>query len=138
MISIYISHYSVFMPYSHAQPLVLQVASYSVVNNVSPTLNFKEWTLLLHRVANISNERPLGVKSLTEDIIQPITPNQLLIGRTHGQVSCPDTLPDGFTQQKTYSDVLLQTWWSNWFPQVFDNLLPYQSYRDSKKHQNLR
>ena len=105
---------------------------------MNPTLNFQDWTLLLHRIANIANERPLGVKNLTEDIISPLTPNQLLIGRNHGQVTCPDALPDDYyANQKSYADCLLQSWWNSWFAQVFDSLLPYQSYRDSKRCQNL-
>jgi hypothetical protein len=79
----------------------------------------------------------LGVRSITEDIIVPITPNQLLIGKTRGNVTCPDALPEEYTKQKTYSDILLQSWWSAWYPQVFDNLIPYQSYRDAKRHSNL-
>ena len=116
---------------------LFQVASGSVIKSVNPTLNFQEWTLLLHRIANISNERPLGVRSITEDIILPITPNQLLIGKTRGHIACPDALPEGFTKQKTYSDILLQSWWAGWYPQVFDNLIPYQSYRDARRQKNL-
>ena len=116
---------------------LFQIASNSMIKSSSPTLDFQEWTLLLHRVANISNERPLGVRSITEDVIVPITPNQLLIGKTRGSVTCPDTLQENYSAQRTYSDILLQTWWSAWYPQVFDNLIPYQSYRDSKRHKNL-
>ena len=36
---------------------LFQVASGSVIKSVNPTLNFQEWTLLLHTIANISNER---------------------------------------------------------------------------------
>ena len=117
---------------------LFHVASSSAIKSVKPKLDYQEWCLLLNRVANISNERPLGVRSLTEDTIIPLTPNQLLIGKTSGQVSCPDSLPEeDFTRQKTYCDILLQTWWSNWYPQVLDNLIPYQSYRDSRRHVNL-
>ena len=117
---------------------LFQTASSSVLKAVNPKLDFQEWSLLLNRIANISNERPLGVRSMTEDTIIPLTPNQLLIGKTHGQVACPDSLPEeDFTRQKTYCDILLQTWWSNWFTQVLDNLVPYQSYRDAKRHINL-
>ena len=116
---------------------LFQLASNSVIKSSSPTLNFQDWSLLLHRVANVANERPLGVRSVTEDLILPITPNQLLIGRTKTGITCPDSLPAEYTKQKVYSDVLLQSWWSMWYPQVFDNLIPYQSYRDSKRHRNL-
>ena len=100
------------------------VASSSALKSVSPKLDYQEWSLLLHRIANISNERPLGVRGITEDTIIPLTPNQLLIGKTSGQVSCPDSLPDeDYTRQRTYCDILLQTWWSNWYTQVLDNLI---------------
>ena len=43
--------------------------------------------------------------------------------------SCPDSLLDeDYTRQRTYCDILFQTWWSNWYTQVLDNLIPYQSY----------
>ena len=118
---------------------LFQVASSSTLKAVNPKLDYQEWSLLLHRIASISNERPLGVRGMTEDIILPLTPNQLLIGKTRGQVSCPDSLPEeDFTRQRTYCDVLLQTWWSNWYTQVLDSLIPFQSYRDSKRHVNLK
>ena len=117
---------------------LFQVASSSNLKAVNPKLDYQELSLLLHRIANISNERPLGVRGITEDTIVPLTPNQLLIGKTSGHISCPDNIPDkDFTRQRTYCDILLQTWWSNWYCQVLDNLIPYQSYRDSKRHINL-
>ena len=45
-------------------------------------LNYAELQSLLTRVANIMNDRPLGIKQFNEDDYVPITPNQLLIGRT--------------------------------------------------------
>ena len=47
-----------------------------------PTLNYAELQALLSRAANIVNYRPIGVKSLTEDELVPLTVNQLLLGRT--------------------------------------------------------
>jgi hypothetical protein len=38
-----------------AMKSLFQLASNSVIKSRNPTLNFQEWTLLLHRVANISN-----------------------------------------------------------------------------------
>ena len=56
------------------------MASTLVANK--PTINFAELTVLLSRVANIINDRPVGVKFLTDDELLPVTPNMLLLGRT--------------------------------------------------------
>ena len=54
----------------------------STVNGEKPTLNYAELGTLLAKAANIVNDRPIGVKSLTEDELVPLTVNQLLLGRT--------------------------------------------------------
>ena len=46
-----------------------------------PTLHYAELQTLLSRAANIVNDRPIGVRSLTEDELVPLTVNQLLLGR---------------------------------------------------------
>ena len=56
---------------------LFQVASSSTLKAVNPKLDYQEWSLLLHRIASISNERPLGVRGMTEDTLLPLTPNQL-------------------------------------------------------------
>ena len=47
-----------------------------------PMLNYSELGTLLAKAANIVNDRHIGVKSLTEDKLVPITVNQLLLCRT--------------------------------------------------------
>ena len=51
-----------------------------------PTINYAELTVLLSRVSNIINDRPLGVRLLSSDELVPVTPNMLLLGRTGGSV----------------------------------------------------
>ena len=46
------------------------------------TLNFIELDTLFSSVANTVNQRPIGVKSFTEDDLVAITQNDLLLGRT--------------------------------------------------------
>ena len=46
------------------------------------TLHCAELQTILARAANIINNWPIGVRSLTEEDIVPITVNQLLLGRT--------------------------------------------------------
>ena len=52
----------------------------STVNGDKPVLNYAELGTLLAKVANVINNRPIGVKGLTEDELVPITVNQLLLG----------------------------------------------------------
>ena len=47
-----------------------------------PMLNYAELATLLAKAANIVNDRPIGVKNITEDELVPLTVNQLLLGRT--------------------------------------------------------
>ena len=43
-------------------------------------VNYAELQALLTEVANITNDRPIGVRSLTEEDLVPLTPNHLLLG----------------------------------------------------------
>ena len=45
-----------------------------------PTLNYAELQAILAEVANITNDRPIGVCHLTEEDLVPLTVNQLLLG----------------------------------------------------------
>ena len=56
----------------------------NTIITAKPTINYAELTVLLARVANVINDRPIGVQSLTDEDLQPITPNMLLLGRTGG------------------------------------------------------
>ena len=85
---------------------------------VDQGLSFAEFQMILSQAANICNDRPIGVISLTAADIQPITPNQLLIGRT-STVYNPtaeeseeaDPGPDQLTDRQKFLDKLLTSWW---------------------------
>ena len=90
------------------------------------------------RAANIANDRPVGIRSLTNDDFVPVTPNQLLIGRTStAVVNYEPGDDDNLTRRGKYQEELLQTWWNQYHTQVFSSLLPYQRYKDAKRHENL-
>ena len=36
-----------------------------------------------------------------------------------------------------YMEELLDAWWSQWSRQVFPSLVPYQCYKDAKRHTNI-
>ena len=60
-----------------------------------PTLHYAELCSVLACVANIVNDRPISIRTLTEEDIVPITVNQLLLGRS--STSSP-TYPSDVTE----------------------------------------
>ena len=106
------------------------------------SLNYAELQVVLAKAANIANNRPIGVRSLTEEDIQAITPNMLLLGRTSTITNMNVKDDDEESQQVlpgwlSYLEQLLSAWWSQWSKQVFPNLVPYQRYKDAKRHRNI-
>lgn len=107
------------------------------------TLTFAEMQVVLSEAANVINDRPIGVKSLSQHDVMPLTPNQLTLGRTstvpvpvlQDDVEKPD--PVHLSDRQAYMEEVLNTWWQIWFRQVFVHLVPYQSYIDAKRHQNI-
>ena len=80
-----------------------------------PTLNYAELCTLLARAASVVNDRPIGVKSLTEDELVPLTVNQLLLGRTSSvepEQAVVET--EGYVAADQYLQELMQMWWKMW------------------------
>ena len=84
------------------------------------------------------NNRPIGLKSLTEHDLVPLTPNCLLLGRTSTQVAVHDDLVEDYPKRLRYCQELLQFWRREFEKQVFFNLLPYQKYKDTKRYANIQ
>ena len=53
-----------------------------------PVLGYAELQVVLTQVANITNDRPIGIHHLTEDELVLLTVNQLLLGRNSTQKPC--------------------------------------------------
>ena len=110
----------------------------SAVNGEKPTLNYAELGTLLAKAANIINDRPIGVKNLSEDELVPLTVNQLLLGRTSSTPPPDSELPkEDFRAAGMYLHNLTQMWWRLWMEQGFATLLPYYRHKDTKRHKNL-
>ena len=102
----------------------------------SNKLNFAEFRALLLSCANQINDRPLGVKQGESEIL-PLTPNQLLIGKTSsGSLSMEllDTGRDKFTRRAAYVAELSRIWWNNWFATCFDSLLPFRTWVERQRN----
>ena len=111
----------------------------STLIGMKPTLNYAELQCVLSRAADIINDRPLGVRYLTNEDLVPITPNQLLQGRTTTARKQPTAEEiESFSHISKYQDELLSVWWKTWIHQVFPSLLPYNKYKDTKRNSNLK
>ena len=100
-------------------------------------LNFTELDTLFSSVANTVNQRPIGVKSFTEDDLVAITPNDLLLGRTRNSV--PGVTYDEnetLTKRQQLLQELEHTWWNQWIKQVLPHLVPFKKWRT--EHRSLQ
>ena len=94
--------------------------------NGQPTVTYAELQVLLSRVACTINDRPVGVRSITNDELVAVTPNQLLLGRTStSPVNQSVEEIEGFHKRLAYQEKLLSVWWGLWSTQVFSNLIPF-------------
>ena len=104
-----------------------------------PTLHYAELQSLLSRAANIVNDRPIGVRSLTEDELLPLTVNQLLLGRTATvEPAQVEVEPEGYVAADQYLRELMSVWWKMWKQRALPHLLPYYKWEQAKRHRNLQ
>ena len=83
--------------------------------NEKPTVSYVELQVFLAKAANIVNDRPLGIRSLTEDDLVPLTPNQLLLGRTSTAATAyTEEDVECFGPRSKYVEELLDLWWKMW------------------------
>ena len=91
-----------------------------------PTLNYAELCTLLSCAVSVVNDRPIGIKSLTEDELVPLTVNQLLLGCTSSvEPIQTEVKPDGFVAADQYLQELMTTWWKLWKQKALPHLLLY-------------
>ena len=104
---------------------------------VDAKITYSELITLLAQVSYTINARPIGVSAggdLQEEI-QPITPNQLLIGRSDFDVKAPEYDMDTALPKRTeYVKNLVDKWWSSWIKQVFPHLIPCKKWRQAGRN----
>ena len=122
----------------------VKVLKKSISNTLHPgvILNFPELVTLLARISYSINARPLGLSSISdtsqqEDVMLPITPNMLLLGRS-SDVSPPLEYSEDarFCKRLAYISELEQEWWSRWYKQVLPTLFTYKRWK--RKQDNLQ
>ena len=104
-------------------------------------LKYSELVTLLAKIAHSVNSRPLGIGSISqdsqqEDFMCPVTPNQLLLGKTD------DTAPpleydedDSLTARLAYVSNVYSTWWKAWHKQILPTLVPCNKWK--QEYRNL-
>ena len=104
-----------------------------------PTLHYAELQTLLSRAASIVNDRPIGLRSLTEDELVPLTVNQLLLGRTATvEPAQVEVDPEGYVAADQYLRELMTVWWKLWRQRALPHLLPYYKWEQARRHRNLQ
>ena len=100
-------------------------------------LNYAELDTFFSSVANTVNQRPIAVRSFTEDDLHAITPNDLLLGRTRNAVPGPQySTEDSVTRRQKVILELEQTWWEQWSIQALPHLVPYKRWKH--EHRSLK
>ena len=94
------------------------------------SLNYAELDTLFSSVANIVNQRPIGLRSQNEEDLHAITPNDLLLQRTKNTVPGLTYSEDtSFTKRQEAMKELEDTWWNQWIVQVLPHLVPYKKWK---------
>ena len=104
-------------------------------------LRYSELVTLLAKIAQAVNSRPLGLSSTSqdsqqEDFLSPVTPNQLLLGKTSDDappLEYDDS--DKLTARLAYVSGVYDAWWRSWYQQVLPTLVPCKKWR--KEVRNL-
>ena len=104
-------------------------------------LNYPELITLLAKISYSINARPLGLASTSntsqqEDVMMPITPNMLLLGRS-SDVSPPliYSFEEKFSTRLAYIAQVEQEWWDRWYKQVLPTLFTFKKWK--KKQENI-
>ena len=103
------------------------------------TLTFAQLQMVLFEISNIINSRPIGVISGSDPTDpKPLTPNDLLLGRSTGEVPQGpfDTSGKALTRRFRFLQELVTNWWENWYRVVLPTLVP--CYKWMQRHRNVQ
>ena len=101
------------------------------------SLNFAEFVALVRGIANLINDRPLGVRHHNKGVegeLVPLTPNLLLLGKTSTGDLNSSAIEDGedrFSRRAALVDKLERSWWDLWFRTCFGSLFPFDKWKET-------
>ena len=99
-----------------------------------------KWFTLLAKITYSINTRPLSIadtspSSQQEDVMLPLTPNHLLLGKA--TIDIPDMEfdeDDRFSARLAYVDQVYKAWWERWIQDVLPTLVPCKRWKDTRKN----
>ena len=102
-------------------------------------LTYIEMETLLERITYTINSRPLAIAntpstSQQEDVLMPITPNQLLLGRSTIDVPDMKKADDKFSDRQAYMKAVHETWLKKWNDEVLPTLVPCIRWKHIQKN----
>ena len=109
--------------------------------NPGVILSYAELVTLLARITCVINSRPLGLSNISnsdqqEDILLPLTPNHMLLGRSSPESPVLDySESDKFCQRLSYVAAVEKEWWERWIKTILPTMLPARKWK--KKQANL-
>ena len=115
---------------SEAQVKVLK-KSLSLALPPGTILKYSELVTLLAKISHSINSRPLGLQNnQQDDFFSPVTPNQLLLGKTDDDAPPLDYEEDDkLTARLAYVSSVYDAWWRAWYSQVLPTLVPCTRWR---------
>ena len=114
--------------------------SLSLAIHPSVELTYAELVTLLARISHSINSRPLSIRNVSsnsqqEDILLPLTPNHLLLGRASIDIPDLDYDTDNrFSARLAYVQQVFQSWWDRWIRDILPTLVPCKRWKDAKKN----
>ena len=99
-------------------------------------LTFSELQLAFYEIANVINTRPIGVVPNSDpECPVPITPNDLLLGRSTNEVPPgPFKAKASITKRYRFVQGLVDDWWKRWSDLVLPSLVPSYKWTHSQRN----
>ena len=103
-------------------------------------LLYSEFETLLGRVEFSINSRPLALAAVSnlsqqEDMMQPLTPNQLLLGRNTAEVPTMEyDVSNKFCARVAYVQNVHTEWWARWIEEVLPTLIPCKKWQSRQRN----
>ena len=103
-------------------------------------LKYPELVTLLTKIAYTVNSRPLGLQNVSqasnqEDVMLPLTPNMLLLGRSSNfSPSMEFSGDERFCTRLAYVSQVEKEWWDRWIRSVLPTLFCYRKWKSKQKN----
>ena len=102
-------------------------------------LSFPELQAVLFEIANLVNERPIGILNSQIDNISYLCPNDLLLGRASNRVpSGPFNDKCSPKRRYLFIQLLVNNYWKKWMREYFSSLLIRQKWHTQKRNVQVK